>query len=270
MNVYLDSSHTALKYLKDTEVNLLNLLIMAGDFNIRDSIWDLAFPHHSTFCDDLMIVADSFNLDLLSSTHNVPTRYLDLDSSSNSTIDLMFLQSGLMELNSHFIHPDLWLSSDYALLTVLIDIAEENIVSFKYSIVKNGKEESRFIKDISRTIKSINISNLSDSNKLEEATTSLTSRIDCVWKANLKQVKIMKRSKIWWNKECSCALNKYRALRSLENWKDFKNKVKSTKQTFFDDKIQEIVNKRQGPWEFMNWVNKKKLLAIKTIKYNNK
>ena len=107
INVYLDSSHTALKYLKDTEVNLLNLLIMAGDFNIRDSIWDLAFPYHSTFCSDLMIVADSFNLELLSPTHNVPTRYLDLDNSSNSTIDLMFLQSGLMELNSHFIHPDL-------------------------------------------------------------------------------------------------------------------------------------------------------------------
>ena len=37
MNVYSDSSYTALKYLKDTKVNLLNLLIMAGDFNIRDS-----------------------------------------------------------------------------------------------------------------------------------------------------------------------------------------------------------------------------------------
>ena len=37
MNIYSDSSHTALKYLKDTEVNLSNLLIMTGDFNIRDS-----------------------------------------------------------------------------------------------------------------------------------------------------------------------------------------------------------------------------------------
>jgi len=38
MNVYSDSSHSTLKYLKDTEVNVLNLLIMTGDFNIRDSI----------------------------------------------------------------------------------------------------------------------------------------------------------------------------------------------------------------------------------------
>jgi len=93
MNVYSDSSYTALKYLKDTEVNLSNLLIMTGDFNIRDSSWDQAFPYHSHLCDNLLIIADSFNLELLCPTNNVPTRYLDSDSGSNSTIDLMFLRS---------------------------------------------------------------------------------------------------------------------------------------------------------------------------------
>lgn len=29
------------------------------------------------------------------------------------------------------------------------------------------------------------------------------------------------------------------------------------------------MNKKQGLWEFMNWVNKHKLPAIETIKYNN-
>ena len=38
MNIYSDSSHSALKYLKDTEVNINNVLIMTGDFNIRDSL----------------------------------------------------------------------------------------------------------------------------------------------------------------------------------------------------------------------------------------
>ena len=38
MNIYSDSSYITLKYLKNTEVNLSNLIIMAGDFNIRDSI----------------------------------------------------------------------------------------------------------------------------------------------------------------------------------------------------------------------------------------
>ena len=29
-----------LKYLKDTEVNINNILIMTEDFNIRDCLWD--------------------------------------------------------------------------------------------------------------------------------------------------------------------------------------------------------------------------------------
>ena len=77
MNVYSNSSHSALKYLKDTEVNILNLLIMTGDFNIRDSIWDPSYPHHSSFSNNLIIIADSFNLELSFSTNYVSTRYLD-------------------------------------------------------------------------------------------------------------------------------------------------------------------------------------------------
>ena len=102
MNIYSDSSYSTLKYFKDIEVNILNLLIMTGDFNIRDSIWDLSFPHHSAISDNLMIIADSFNLDLSISTHHVSTRYLDTASNSNLVIDLMFLRSSSTELNNHY------------------------------------------------------------------------------------------------------------------------------------------------------------------------
>ena len=40
INIYLDSSQLALKYLKDTETNIHNIIIMTGDFNIRDSLWN--------------------------------------------------------------------------------------------------------------------------------------------------------------------------------------------------------------------------------------
>ena len=38
MNIYSDSSHSALKYLKDTKANISNMLIMTDNFNIRDSL----------------------------------------------------------------------------------------------------------------------------------------------------------------------------------------------------------------------------------------
>jgi len=87
MNVYSDSSHSTLKYLKDTEANIPNLLIMTSDFHIRDSIWDPYFPHHSAISDDLMILADFFNLDLSIPTYQVPTMlWQPLDTMSNSSI----------------------------------------------------------------------------------------------------------------------------------------------------------------------------------------
>ena len=38
LNIYSDSSQSALKYLKNTKVNINNVLTMTGDFNIRDSL----------------------------------------------------------------------------------------------------------------------------------------------------------------------------------------------------------------------------------------
>ena len=77
---------------------------MTGDFNIQDSIWDPSFPYYSSINNNLIIIADSFNLDLLILTNQISTRYLDTVSKSNSVISLMFLQSGSAELNNHSIH----------------------------------------------------------------------------------------------------------------------------------------------------------------------
>ena len=38
MNIYSDAFYSTLKYLKDTKVNINNLINIPGDFNIRDSL----------------------------------------------------------------------------------------------------------------------------------------------------------------------------------------------------------------------------------------
>jgi len=63
----------ALKYPKDTEASISNILIIAGDFNIRDSLWDFNFLYYSIHSDLLMDVIDSMNLRLSKSTNQVVT-----------------------------------------------------------------------------------------------------------------------------------------------------------------------------------------------------
>ena len=134
MNVYSDSLHTALKYLKNTEANIDNIILMTGDFNIRDSLWNSSFPFHSSISDNLIIIADSFNLALSTPTNPCPTRYSDMAGESNSVIDLIFLQYESLELDQHSILSDSQLSSDYAPLSIDIPIFEEIIQTLKLSL----------------------------------------------------------------------------------------------------------------------------------------
>ena len=127
LNIYSDSSHSALKYLKDTEVSISQVLLMIGDFNIRDNLWDPLFPHHSSISDDLMMIVDLFDLALSSPINSGPTRFSDMVGESNSVIDLMFLRCSSSKLDRHSIHPNSRLSSDHAPLTVDIPICEEII-----------------------------------------------------------------------------------------------------------------------------------------------
>ena len=43
--------------------------------------------------------------------------------------------------------------------------------------------------------------------------------------------------------------------------------VKKSKFLFFNEKIDEITNKKCGPWELMNWVKKHKLPTVEAIQY---
>ena len=183
LNVYSDSSYTALKYLKDTEANIDNVILMTGDFNIRDSLWDSSFPFHSSIGDDLIIIADSFNLSLSS-----PTRYSNMSGESNSVIDLMFLCYGSSELNQHSILPESRLSSDHALLSVDILLFKEIIQMSKLTLALKSDQESVFIEDIILNFKNLDMSNIEDIDKLEQVVNQLSVIIDQAWSKNPKKI----------------------------------------------------------------------------------
>ena len=69
INMYSDSSQAALKYLKDIKANISNILVITGDFNIRDNLWNSYYLYHSIHSDLLFDIADFFFLGLSVSTN---------------------------------------------------------------------------------------------------------------------------------------------------------------------------------------------------------
>ena len=189
LNVYSDSSHSALKYLKDTEVNINNIILITGDFNIKDSLWDPSFPFHSFISDNLIMIADSFDLVLSSPTNSCPARYSNMAEESNSVIDLMFLQYGSLELDHHSILPDSHLSSDHAPLPIDIPIFKEIIQTSKLILIPKSEQETTFINNVISNFKTLDTSNIVDAIKLECVVNQLRSIIDQAWSKNAKKIK---------------------------------------------------------------------------------
>jgi len=187
---------------------------MTGDFNIRDSLWDPSFPYHSSISDDLIMIADSFDLALSKPTNLGPTRFSDTDGESNSVIDLMFLRCNSVELDNHSILPDSRLSSDHAPLSIEIPIGDEIIHSLKLIIPPRSKQETGFIEDIISNLKSIDTSNIEDITCLDHIVNQVGCIIERMWSKNAKKSKFSKHSKQWWSDSCHLALNSYRASRS--------------------------------------------------------
>ena len=155
------------QHLKDTEVNIENVLLMIGDFNIRDSLWDSNFLFHSSVSNNLIIIADSLNLSLSTPTNPCPTRYSDTARESNSVINLIFLCCRSYELDCHSIHPGNRLSSDHTPLSIKISIIKDIIQSSKFTIHPKSNQEMAFVEEVTSSFKKLDTLAIDDSNKLE-------------------------------------------------------------------------------------------------------
>jgi len=82
-------------------------------------------------------------------------------------IDLFFLQPNSTKIINYSILPDLEYPLDYASLVIDISIAKEFIQDKRHTIVKNSKEEKKFIFELIKGFRSIDMSIILDKNSLE-------------------------------------------------------------------------------------------------------
>jgi len=132
INVYSSNNQLALKYLKNTEVNIQNILIIASNFDIRDNNWDLSYSFYSSHSDTLLEIVDLFDLSLFLPIQPVLTWYPDNNNNSSSVTDLFFLWSSSIKLNNYNIFSKLWFPSNHALLTIDMIINDEFIQKTYY------------------------------------------------------------------------------------------------------------------------------------------
>ena len=154
-----------MKYLKDTKANLHHFLIMASDFNIRDSNWDSSYLFHSIHSDTLLNIADLFDLKLSCPIQQIFTWYFNNANDTNLVIDLFFLQPNSIEIDNYSILSELCYPLDHTLLTIDISIAKEFIQY--YTIIKNSEKEENFISNLIKAIRNIDMIKILDKDSLE-------------------------------------------------------------------------------------------------------
>jgi len=242
INVYSDSNQTALGVLCNNIRNIGTTIMMAGDFNIRDSDWDPSYHHHHTQTNDLMIITDSLGLELSLPSNPGLTRFADNPWEANSVLDLVFLNPNDLWFGQNSLAPDLRKPSDHVSLIIRVGINEENIKTIIQSIKKDSEEEQDFIDEIRANIKLLDTRGITDVNALQNIVNQLSSIYSNAWSKFSKPKRITRFSKEWWNQECMNSLNSYQRLGDITSWKHYKTKVQEAKCTFFDDKIFEITS----------------------------
>jgi len=193
--IYSDSSQLALKYLKNTEINIHNVMIMIDNFNIRNSLWDSNFPFHSSHSDTLFNMTDLFSLEISKPTENLPTRFSDNDQDSDSILDLVFLWPFSSEFNNYHIYPDWRLLSDYVPITIDASISDEHISIKQWSLLKGSDEESLFFENLIQSIKNLNTLSIQNSETLKEIIQNLLIKIKNIWFKHSRTVNITRHSK---------------------------------------------------------------------------
>jgi len=105
---------------------------------------------------------------------------LDNINDANFVIDLMFLRPNSLEFNNYTIHPKLQYLSNHTLLTVNISIIKEFVPDKQHMIIKNSKEENKFIFELIKAIKKIDTRNLMNKNLLELAVQEFANKSDII------------------------------------------------------------------------------------------
>ncbi|KAF5359454.1 hypothetical protein D9756_003188 [Leucocoprinus leucothites] len=267
LNIYSDSSSSAINFLSTNFIDIPNIIYMGGDFNCRSPEWDPSATYVPMSAITLMELADGFNLTRSSPTIISPTHFSSIESHDNSVIDLIFCANNS---TPHIIDVNSRLPSDHAPLIMDLPICPDYINYKKRVLPKDSDEETAFTFQVSEHLAALDCSDIHSTSCLNNISDSISRIFNESWNTNSKIVWITNRSKEWWNLHCSETLLTYRRTKDRKDWRAFRAATRAAKRSFFDARIHEIASTNKGPWDLMEWVKQCKLPAIEGIHYQGR
>jgi len=136
------------------------------------------------------------------------------------------------------------------------------------SITRGSEAEKAFINNLRIGVPAIAVGTLNTLADIDWVAQALADVFSTAWDKHSKEVCITKHSQPWWDDECTALLSRYKAEKSEESWLAFQRTVKAAKCKFFDSRIEDIALSNKRPWDLMEWVKQRKLLACEAIQYD--
>jgi hypothetical protein len=137
-------------------------------------------------------------------------------------------------------------------------------------MIKAGsEEEEEFLVNIIHHMQGVQSGELHSAGDVEARVQAMAEAIAKAWDDHATEAVITRRSRPWWNDECSELLDQFRTSRDDLDWRLFRSATKAAKRDFFDERIKEVAETNKRPWDLMEWVKQRKLPPCEAIRYNN-
>ncbi|KXN89367.1 hypothetical protein AN958_05791, partial [Leucoagaricus sp. SymC.cos] len=267
LNVYSDNAHTVINLLSRDVDQLPAFIYMGSDFNCHSEVWDSSCTLHPLVAQCLLELASDVGLEWARPSNSEVTHIPHNPDFAGSVIDLVFTTPSVSVSDLPRLDLDRRGPLDHVPISTLVPLSEIDIRVTRMVIPRESPEESGFLIDLAAGLRSLDVGDLSSSDRIEAAALAVAEVFSSAWNTHAKEITVTGRSWSWWTDECSAAIAKYRESRAPGDWKAFRKTSRLAKRRFFDDRIKEIAVENQRPWDLMAWVKPQQLPPCEAISH---
>lgn len=218
LNVYNDShSFAGVTYLLERAPQLPKISIMAGDFNLRDPLWDAGerqygvVQRHRNRRDELFELAvEHLNLQIANDPNGPPTWMSNNLEARDGVLDLVWVDPEKGTLGGVFVDSKNRVRSDHAVLKWEVPV--DDYPTGRPTIQRGSEEGDEYIKSCRSLLRALPTEYTSKEH-VEGIGNWLGAKLEELWNRYATVPKRCKHSKSWWSRECSARMKEVRLLR---------------------------------------------------------